>query len=196
MSGSGGVHGKQTYNLLGGYVEFDMDTSGAQGGVNTNFYTSSPDYCCGYCDIQPNGSPQCMELDIIEANGNCAMQTTWHTWKNRAGGCDENGCAGNKRLPGGKFHMKASFSTSGVMTVTLNGSPVNVNAPAPDARAVASVADTMRSKGVQFHSTQWVGWVPEGGSCPGGGNLGGSTFSVSNVRVSGTIVQGSAPSRC
>ena len=40
------------------------------------FHSSSPEHCCGYCDIQKNKSPQCMEMDIIEANGNCAMQVT------------------------------------------------------------------------------------------------------------------------
>lgn len=195
MAGSGGVHGKASFNLLGGYVEFDMDTSSAQPGINTNFYTSSPSTCCAYCDIQPNGSPQCMEMDIIEANGNCAMQTTWHTWPNRQGGCDEAGCGGIKTLPGGKFHMRANFAESGYMSVTLNGATVNVN-PAPSSDAVAKVASTMRSVGAQFHSTQWQGWVPSGGSCPGWGNLGSSVFSVSNVRVMGTVVQGQEPQRC
>jgi hypothetical protein len=101
MTGGGRVDGKTSFNLLGGYVEFDMDTSGAHTGVNNNFYTSSPDTCCGYCDIQANGSPQCMEMDIIENNGNCIAQSTWHTWPNKSGGCDEGGCEGNMYLKGG-----------------------------------------------------------------------------------------------
>ena len=51
-----------SYNLLGGYVEFQMDTTEATAATNTNFYTSSPDKCCSYCDIQKNKSPQCMEM--------------------------------------------------------------------------------------------------------------------------------------
>jgi hypothetical protein len=75
------VHGRQTFNLFGGYVEYGMDTLDAQGGINTNFYTSSPEkfYFPAYCDIQANDSPQYMEMDIVENNGNCISQTTWHT---------------------------------------------------------------------------------------------------------------------
>ena len=111
MTGSGGVHGKATFNLLGGWVEFDMDTTKATPGTNTNFYTSSPNICCSYCDIQANKSPQCMEMDIIEANGDCAMQTTWHTNPNHNGGCDEGGCAGRMQIPqnGSAFHMRARY---------------------------------------------------------------------------------------
>lgn len=41
-----------------------MDTTNATGQTNTNFYTTSPATCCGYCDIQR--SDPCMEMDIIE----------------------------------------------------------------------------------------------------------------------------------
>ena len=51
------MHGKATFNLLGGYVSFVMDVSRANAQVNTNFYTSSPASCCAYCDIQKNKSP-------------------------------------------------------------------------------------------------------------------------------------------
>merc|ERR1711945_70623 len=68
-----------SFNLLGGYIEFEMDTTEAHPGVNTNLYTTSPQTCCDYCDIQDNGTPQCMEMDIIENNGNCLAQTTWHS---------------------------------------------------------------------------------------------------------------------
>merc|ERR1712110_277868 len=40
----------------------------------------------------------------------------------------------------------------------------------------------------------WTGWVP--GSCGGGGNLDASTFSVSNLRITGKVVQGPEPTRC
>jgi hypothetical protein len=196
MYGSGGVHGKASFNLLGGYVEFDMNTTRATGGTNTNFYTSSPTTCCSYCDIQNNGSPQCMEMDIIEANGNCAMQTTWHTWPNKNGGCDEDGCAADVRLPGGQFHIRASFSSNGYMTVALNGATVQGFNPTPSGNAIAYVAKTMQTLGAQFHSTQWQGWVPSAGSCPGGGNLGDSSYSVHNIRVSGSVVQGQTPAGC
>jgi len=86
FTGDARVSSKTSFNLLGGYMEFDMDTSQTHPEVNTNFYTSSPAQPnCGeacYCDIQKNatGKPSCMEMDIIEANGNCAMATTIHTF--------------------------------------------------------------------------------------------------------------------
>ena len=52
--GNGGVHGNAAFNLLGGFIEYEMDTSQSTAGTNTNFYTSSPDqsYFPSYCDIQ------------------------------------------------------------------------------------------------------------------------------------------------
>merc|ERR1711870_145095 len=54
--------------------------------------------------------------------------------------------------------------------------------------------DVMTQYGAVFYSSQWTGWVP--GSCGGDGNLGASSFSVSNVRVQGKVVQGPEPTRC
>jgi len=196
ITGDGGVHGKQTFNLLGGYVQFTIDTSGAQGGVNNNFYTSSPwpGLFPSYCDIQQNSSPQCMEMDIVENNGNCISQTTWHTWPNHNGGCDEGGCWG-KAYASGKRTMKAEFSSDGWMTVTINGRVVSVTNPTPSGNAKNYVAEQMKKNGAQFHSTQWVGWVPSG-NCPGGNNVAGSTFTVDNVIVSGSVVQGGSATKC
>merc|ERR1712137_974470 len=44
------------------------------------------------------------------------------------------------------------------------------------------------------YSSQWTGWVP--GSCSGDGNLGASTFSVSNLKIQGTVIKGPEPRRC
>merc|ERR1712083_764894 len=52
----------------------------------------------------------------------------------------------------------------------------------------------MSQYGAVFYSSQWTGWVP--GSCGGDGNLGASSFSVSNVRIQGKVVQGPEPTRC
>ena len=194
MTGAGGVHGKQTFNVLGGYVEFDMETSGAQGGINNNFYTSSPTGTFSYCDIQDGNHPTCMEMDIIENNGNCLAQTTWHTWPNKNGDCDQGGCWGQSYISG-TFHVKATFSTDGWMQVSINGNNVNVVNPVPSNSAKDYVAQTINSLGVQFHSTQWQGWVPAG-TCPGGGSLDSSRFSVRNLRVAGTVNHGPEATRC
>lgn len=198
MKGSGGVHGKQTFNVLGGYVEFDYDTTGAHTGVNNNFYLVSPEpsyfKATNDCDIQGQGKPACMEMDIIEMNGDCEAQTTWHTWANHNGDCDQGGCFGQMARHG-KSHIKAEFSTEGNMTVSIDGKNVDVTNPVPSDKAVRYVAATMKRVGAQIQSTQWVGWVPAG-KCGATGDLDSSTFSVKNVRVSGSVVQGTAPSKC
>uniref|UniRef100_A0A6T8UVI0 Cellulase n=1 Tax=Noctiluca scintillans TaxID=2966 RepID=A0A6T8UVI0_NOCSC len=196
MTGSGGVHGKTSFNLLGGYIEFEMDTTEAHPGVNTNLYTTSPQTCCDYCDIQDNGSPQCMEMDIIENNGNCLAQTTWHTWPNHNGDCDEGGCWGQRSLPGGSFQMKAEWSADGWMTVTMDGNVVDVSNPVPSENAKEYMAQQMQSIGAQIQSSQWVGWVPGASNCPGSGDLGSSKYSVRNLRISGTVLQGVEPTKC
>merc|ERR1711972_939943 len=48
--------------------------------------------------------------------------------------------------------------------------------------------------GAVLYSSQWVGWVP--GSCGGDGNLQASSFSVSNLKITGKVVQGPEPHRC
>jgi len=198
ITGPGGVHGRQTFNLLGGYMEFDIDTSGSHTGVNNNFYLVSPDpsyfKASNDCDIQAQGKPSCMEMDIIENNGNCLAQTTWHTWPNHNGDCDQGGCWGQKYRRG-KTHIKAEFTTDGWMTVFIDGSKVDVTHPVPSENAHKYVHDTMASKGAQIQSSQWVGWVPSG-NCGGSGDLGSSTFSIENLRVSGTVVQGQEPPKC
>merc|ERR1711935_38817 len=52
----------------------------------------------------------------------------------------------------------------------------------------------MQSVGVAFASTQWTGWVPGPGNVKG--DLDNSQFSITNVRVSGSIVFGPEPPKC
>jgi len=176
-----------------------MDTSGAQGGVNNNFYLVSPDpsyfSATNDCDIQAQGKPACMEMDIIENNGNCMAQTTWHTWPNFNGDCDRAGCYG-KRKRSGLTRIRTEFSETGWMTVYMDGVKLDVSHPVPSSQAEKYVHDTMISKGAQIESSQWVGWVPTGDGCPGGGSVGSSTFSISNLKVAGTVVQGPEASKC
>merc|ERR1712083_608127 len=56
------------------------------------------------------------------------------------------------------------------------------------------MADEMAKYGAVIYSSQWVGWVP--GSCGGDGNLQASSFSVSNLKISGRVVQGLEPKKC
>eukprot|EP00929_Paragymnodinium_shiwhaense_P015235 TRINITY_DN123294_c0_g1_i1.p1 TRINITY_DN123294_c0_g1~~TRINITY_DN123294_c0_g1_i1.p1 ORF type:complete len:253 (+),score=47.91 TRINITY_DN123294_c0_g1_i1:67-825(+) len=197
MTGPGGMHGRQTYNLLGGYIEFDIDTTHAHTGVNNNLYLISPektDFDANvYCDIQGVNKPSCMEMDLIENNGNCVGQTTWHTWPNWKGDCDRGGCGGTKYRKG-KTHIKATFAENGWMTVTYDGVEVTMNRhPSDNARKY--VQETMGRLGAQIWSSQWVGWVPSG-NCGASGDLESSTFGISNLKVYGTILQGPEPSKC
>lgn len=202
VRGSGGVHGLTSFNLLGGYVEFDVDNSGSQWGVNNNFYTISPDHAYtnynDYCDGQgPDASSPlgiyCMEQDIYEANGGYNLATTWHTWFNHNGGCDQGGCGAALSL-GGKFHVKAEFGTDGWMHTYFNGNEITNFSPYPSDNARESVRDTMSRVGVAFQSSQWTGWVP--GSDATTGDLDNSVFSITNVKVSGSVLMGPQPTKC
>jgi hypothetical protein len=198
VTGGAGIHGKQTFNLLGGYIEFEMDTSNAHTGVNNNLYLVSPDPSyfkpTNDCDIQGVNKPSCMEMDIVENNGNCLAQATWHTWPNHKGDCDRGGCWGQK-YRSGVSQIRAEFSQDGWMTVSVDGQKIDVSNPVPSESAHKYVHDTMASVGAQIQSSQWVGWVPSG-NCQGGGGLDSSTYSIKNIKVSGSVVQGSAPPTC
>lgn len=204
ITGSGHVNGRASFNLLGGYVAFDMDTSGCADGVNTNLYTISPQSgidSSGYCDIQENDSSQCMEMDLVENNGDCMMQTTWHTFANSEGSCDEGGC-GASATTSGLQSYNASFTTDGYMTVTQNGVAVDsFNNDSPTSEAMAVVLDTMQETGAALWSSQWAGgWVPDASSCPtydsSSDPVSGSVFTVSNLEIYGTVTMGMAPTAC
>jgi len=202
VNGGGGVHGKTSFNLLGGYVEFDVDNSGSKWGVNNNFYTISPDHAYtnynDYCDGQgPDASSPlgiyCMEMDIYEANGAQNLATTWHNWFNHNGDCDQGGCGADANV-GGRFHVKAEFGSDGWMHTYFNGNEINSFNPYPSDAARDNVKNTMSSVGVTFASTQWTGWVPGPGNVKG--DLDNSQFSITNMRVSGSVVFGPEPPKC
>jgi len=101
----GRVSSKGTFNLLGGYVEFDMDVSKTSIGVNSNMYGVFPFMKEGdfeadsYCDAQPISPVWCPEMDFVENNGPVAWSSTWHTVPGKlftgtrhTNGCDEKGC--------------------------------------------------------------------------------------------------------
>jgi hypothetical protein len=206
--GDGRVSSKTAWNLLGGYMEFDMDTTAVANEVNTNFYTSSPSKPnCGekcYCDIQKSssGAPSCMEMDIIEANGHCAMATTIHTFptdgKPNNANCDRWGCGSGVSLKSAKFHIKAAFGTDGSLTVSVDGVPNNNYNIAPSDESNQMVIKTMQTIGAVIESSQWFGWAPAESSCPTGSKDGLTTshFALTNVKVMGSVVQGPQPAKC
>jgi len=205
IRGGARVHTNAAYNLLGGGVEFDYDVSGGHTGQNNNVYTISPDLHGGaysskdqYCDGQAPDGKFCIELDIIESNGNCGGATTWHTVQGKPGGCDGNGCQALYPYNGQtKMHVRTDFDNSGVMTTHVGDRVVGYAQmnPHPTGSVTATVQSVMRSVGVVFQSSQWTGWCP---TCNGGtgGDLGSAVFSVSNLRIRGSIVSGPEPRRC
>jgi len=206
--GDARVSSKTSWNLLGGSMEWDMDTSETKPEVNTNFYTSSPALAnCGeacYCDIQKSksGKASCMELDLVEANGNCKMATTLHTFPTDGQpnnhNCDRWGCGSQATLSGKKFHMKAEFGLDGTTTIYMDGKANNNYGPSPSAESNAVVVKTMNSIGAVIESSQWFGWAPAQDSCPRGSKdqLDSSKMAVSNVRVYGSVKQGPEPTKC
>merc|ERR1719213_129192 len=199
LQGYGRVRGKTSFNLLGGMISFKMHIEGVQPAVNTNFYTVSPriddpSFFDSYCDIQEGNWESCMELDIVENNGNCKAQTTVHTvplWGNPD--CDRGGCAVLGNLWSGTFDVVAHWAEDGTMTVTMNGNHFN---PPMTWKAKEILRDTMNTRGALLVSSQWTGWVPCDNCCPGGGNLAASTFTISDVEIQGRYVHGAEPTEC
>ena len=78
ISAGGAAATAASFNLLGGYVEYDIDFSATNPGVNANIYSVSPQFPGSrfsqdaYCDgSRPAGPGYCTEVDYIETNGNC-----------------------------------------------------------------------------------------------------------------------------
>ena len=144
-----------------------------------------------------------MELDILENNGRCLLATTLHTFatdgqpNNR--NCDRWGCQTQMRLPqNSTFHVRSEFSKDGDVTVLIDGIPNHNYSPYPSSASQEVVVSTMKSIGAVIESSQWYGWVPGQDQCPTGDSSGlvNSFVAVSNVVVSGTVVQGPTPTTC
>jgi len=206
ITSGGGVASKSAYNLLGGWISFTANFQGTPTGVNANLYSISPHFSAGtsgsfnkgsdYCDGQGSGSTWCAEIDYIETNGNCGGATTYHTFQGSSGTCGAGGCAASYTYGGtSKFNMNISFSTSGVPTVVRNGGTVSGFSPAPGSGDYSALMNAYKNQGAVLYSSIWTGWVPVS-SCGTSGNLNGASFSISNLQVFGTVVQGPSPTLC
>jgi len=203
VNGNGGAASKASFNLLGGYVEFDVDVSNVRNGVNANFYAIAPQIGGDgyqpneYCDGAENDSPWCIELDWVESNGACAGASTIHTVPGPGNnGCTAWGCR-THYTQSNTFHMRVEYGSDGSEKLIRNGVQLTDYSPQPDGATWATIKGEMQSKGVVLYGSEWTGWVPDewcGG--PNGGDLDASSYIVSNIVVSGSVVQGPEPTRC
>jgi hypothetical protein len=205
VHGGGAAATKTAFNLLGGYVEFDIDFSNTRTGVNANIYTISPSGIGSggfnngqYCDAQKSGGGFCMEVDWVESNGNCGGQSTLHVHQGPGSGCTAWGCATTFHYNGrSAYHMKVMFGEDGQWSMVRDGQTIhsgdfNPSVPSGD---WGIVANTLRNQGAVIYSSEWTGWVPLN-DCGSYGDLGSSSFTVKNLRVVGSVAQGPEPRKC
>jgi len=204
VNGGGGVASKSAFNLLGGYVEFDIDLSNVDHGVNANIYTIAPASFSGsffnktldYCDGAATGSDWCMELDWIEANGHCGGATTIHTIEGPGNdGCTAWGCRVSEHYSNSKFHMRIEHDANGAWTVTRDGNVLSGYQPDPSG-AWDYIKQMHETRGQVLYSSEWTGWVPVDDCGTDAGDLYGSSFSISNLKISGSVAQGPEPAEC
>jgi hypothetical protein len=214
VHGNGGGATRASFNLLGGYVEFDVDVSNVELAVNANLYAIAPDigpdgFQSGeYCDgaVHDNdGIPYCMELDFVESNGNCGAAATLHTIPGPGSdGCTAWGCRTHFMYNGNtQYHMRVEYSHDGVQRMLKDGQELSGFNPPPNDQAWSFIKDNMQSKGVVLVGTEWTGWVPLNEECASGDanraneeGLAKSSFSISNLVIMGSPVQGPTPQRC
>jgi len=204
VAGLGAAATKASYNLLGGSVDYDVNFDSVPTGVNANIYTISPSLWGGsfsqnnYCDGSKTGSDWCVEVDWVESNGNCGGQTTLHTVQGQGGGCNADGCANSYQYFGtSSYHMHISYGLDGTWTTVRNGQVIGPYqmSPVPSSSDFGTLASQYRSQGAVIYSSQWVGWVPVS-QCGTSGDINNAKFSISNLVINGTVVQGPTPSGC
>jgi len=203
VNGGGGVATKSAFNLLNGYVEYDIDISNVDTGVNANIYTISPQFSgpffnktLDYCDGAATGSDWCMELDWIEVNGHCGGAATIHTIEGPGNdGCTAWGCRITEHYGNSKFHMKVEHDGNGAWTITRDGQVMSGWNPDPSG-AWGYIKQMMQERGTVIYSSEWTGWVPADDCGTDAGDLYGSSFSISNLKIYGSVVQGPEPTEC
>lgn len=176
--GAGRVKSMASYNLAGGFIEFDMDLTKAHGGINNNVYGTFPTDGHTYCDA--NRKHACKEFDFTENNGHCRQATTWHR-----GPHDHSG-KGHVGSLDKIVHIKVTWSDDGIRSnVTVGKNHYSGEGYAPE----------MAKYGLKIYSSQWKGWVPGKGHCHEG-PLASSEYKVENITIRGRVVQGPEPTKC
>jgi hypothetical protein len=204
--GGGAAATKSSFNLLGGSVEYDLDLRNVKSGVNANIYTVSPKFKgpsfekSFYCDGAATGADWCVEVDWIESNGNCGGATTLHTVEGPGNdGCSAWGCRNQYHYNGvSKFHMKIDYGLDGTWTTTHDGVVIDSGMlnPNPKSSDWATLKQQYTDNGAVIYSSIWVGWVPVDDCGTAKGDLANSYYSVANLTINGTVVQGPTPTKC
>merc|ERR1712006_36495 len=89
------------------------------------------------------------------------------------------------------------YGADGSWTTIRDGQIINSGSlsPSPGGFDWGVIKSSYESKGAVIYSSEWQGWVPAE-DCGTSGNLPGSHFSIRNLRIKGSIVQGPTPTRC
>lgn len=225
--GGGGVATKSSFNLLGGYVEYDLDLSETAAGVNANIYSISPksfarasfnksagDYCDG--GGKEYGPGYCLEVDWVESNGRCGGASALHAVPGRSSsrvplGCNAAGCRLEyvyNSTPAGVVHMRVEYDQQGHWTQIVEGKAIAPSewVPLPNASDWSVVHESYSKFGAVVYSSHWMGWAPCPAPC-GCNNcsanpqnctdiLASSLYSVHNLEIYGTVMQGPTPTTC
>jgi hypothetical protein len=205
IQGGGASATKASFNLINGFVEYDVDFSSTNVGVNANIYTISPmsfpsngfnqNY---YCDGAKTGSSWCTEVDWIETNGNCGGASTLHTVEGTGNnGCTAWGCQSTYYYSGkSSFHMRVEFASDGTWVAFRDGVAIAPLTPTPSSNDWNVLKTALSTSGAVIYSSQWTGWVPASSCGTAAGDLSTSSFSVSNLQIYGAVMQGPTPTRC
>lgn len=180
LNTGGRVSTKGAFDLLGGYVEFEMDVSKTLIGVNTNLYGIFPiptvskgnfdvsNYCAG--QVSENDL-YCPEMDIVESNGPVAWATTWHTQAKLTGndttdpnswGCDPHGCAAERLY---KPPLPYSASCNAEPGVIDAARPITVRTEFGQMNASVKVTFSQRNASVVLEGNDFkndAAWPPMG----------------------------------
>jgi hypothetical protein len=95
--------------------------------------------------------------------------------------------------------MRIEHQSDGTLTILRDGQTIAPEdlTPQPEASDWKKVSDTFISRGVVIYSSQWTGgYIPLSSTCGATGDVESSTFTVKNLKIYGSVVQGPMPTAC
>ena len=217
--------GTSTCHCISIDLDFSAASDGVNANIYTispqlhgSVFSKDADYCDGGGNTsKPAGKGgYCLEVDWIESNGKCGGATAIHDVPGRNTsrsplGCNAAGCRKEYLYKASTIHMRAEYDAAGRLTLTHENQTITPKqwVPLPVASDWSVTERSYASLGAVIYSSQWIGWAPaqalgciDPHSCnlPAPGNcsavLASSTYTVSNLEVFGTVVQGPVPTVC